>query len=69
MQPPCSEFPDWSFQEEPQEDKDDEKDDETMGEIVELMDVLRNGRFRRSPVAEVGLRREAEGGCDVQNSE
>ena len=56
VQPPCSEFPDRSFQKEPHEDKHDEKDDETMRVIVELMDVLRNRRFRRSTVAEVGLR-------------
>lgn len=34
--PHAPDFPDRSFQEEPQEDKGDEKDDETMGESVRV---------------------------------
>ena len=59
MQTPGSEFPERPLQQEPHEEKHGKEDDEAMGDIVEMMHILRNRRFRRCAVTEIGLFRQA----------
>lgn len=55
MQPPCVEFPYRSFQKEPHEEEDCEKYDKAMGVIVEVIDIVRDGRFRGCAMPEIGF--------------
>jgi hypothetical protein len=69
MKSPRSQFPDRSFQEEPYQEKDGKKYDEAVSVIIEEMDILRNCRLWGSAMTEIGLRREAECGGNVEDPE
>src|SRR5262249_23183894 len=51
MEAPGSEFPERPFQERPSQEKRDEEDDEAVGDIVQMMHILRDRRLRRSRVS------------------
>ena len=69
MQAPSAEFPEGSLQEEPDDHKYAEKYDQTVGDIVEVMDVEGNRRFRRSAMTEIWLRRQSKGGSYPEHAE
>ena len=69
MQTPGPEFTEWPFQEEPNQQKREEKHDETMGDIVQMVHILRDRRFWRSALTEIGLLCQTEHACRPQNPE
>jgi len=69
MQTPGSEFPEGPLQQQPHQEEHGEENDEAMGDIVEMMHILRDRRFRRRAVTEVGLFRQAECRSYPQNPE
>ena len=68
MEPPCSEFPERPLQEKPNQQKREEKDDEAVGDIVQMVHIVRDRRFRRCAVTEVGSLCQSEHDRCPQNS-
>ena len=69
MQAPGAELPEGSLQQKPDDHKYAEKYDQTVGDVVEVMDVERNSRFRWSAMTEIGLRRQPESGGYPEHAE
>lgn len=64
VKPPGRELPERPFEHEPNQQKRRQKHDEAVGHVVEMMDIQRDGRFRRRAMAEIGLfRKPQRGGC------
>lgn len=69
MESPGGQLPERPLKKEPKQNKYQGKDDEAVCHVVEMMDIQRDGRFRRRAVAEIGFFRKAECGSHPQNPE